>query len=153
MSSNHIFIYIIVTGQSDTLKSSAHLWASSQAGGTTANHDIKCYNTIFGHILLDVHLKLEEKLAQYMGCEEAILYSYGFSTVASAIPAYAKRGDVIFALVSINDMKYMLKRFRLVKLLLSSRCSTITAYKVTSQYFDLPEFFLACVSNHCYLQS
>ena len=97
MSSNHIFIYIIVTGQSDTLKSSAHLWSSSQAGGTTANHDIKCYNTIFGHILLDVHLKLEEKLAQYMGCEEAILYSYGFSTVASAIPAYAKRGDVIFA--------------------------------------------------------
>lgn len=44
----------------------------------------------------DVHLKLEEKLAQFMRCEEAILYSYGFSTVASAIPAYAKRGDVLF---------------------------------------------------------
>ena len=29
--------------------------------------------------------------------EEAILYSYGFATVASAIPAYAKRGDVILA--------------------------------------------------------
>ena len=41
---------------------------------------------------------------QYMGCEEAILYSYGFSTVASAIPAYAKRGDVIFALVSIKSI-------------------------------------------------
>ena len=29
--------------------------------------------------------------------EEAILYSYGFATIASAIPAYAKRGDVIIA--------------------------------------------------------
>ena len=70
----------------------------------TQNHDIECYNTLFVHILLGVHLKLEEKLAQYMGCEEAILYSYGFSTVASAIPAYAKRGDVIFALVSIKSI-------------------------------------------------
>lgn len=31
-----------------------------------------------------------------MNCEEAILYSYGFATIASAIPAYSKRGDVIF---------------------------------------------------------
>lgn len=31
-----------------------------------------------------------------MGTEEAILYAYGFSTIASVIPAYSKRGDVIF---------------------------------------------------------
>jgi len=40
---------------------------------------------------------LEEKLEQFMKAEEAILYSYGFATIASAIPAYSKRGDVIFA--------------------------------------------------------
>ncbi|XP_066461100.1 serine palmitoyltransferase 1 [Eleutherodactylus coqui] len=28
--------------------------------------------------------------------EEAIIYSYGFATVASAIPAYSKRGDIVF---------------------------------------------------------
>ena len=44
----------------------------------------------------DVHLELEDKLAKFMKCEEAILYSYGFATIASAIPAYSKRGDVIF---------------------------------------------------------
>lgn len=44
----------------------------------------------------DVHLKLEDRLAQFMNCEEAIIYSYGFATIASAIPAYSKRGDVIF---------------------------------------------------------
>ena len=47
-------------------------------------------------IASDVHLELEEMMAEFMGCEEAILYSYGFATIASAIPAYAKRGDVIF---------------------------------------------------------
>ncbi|XP_063413953.1 serine palmitoyltransferase 1-like [Mytilus trossulus] len=45
---------------------------------------------------MDVHLELEEKFAKFMYCEEAALYSYGFATIASAIPAYSKRGDVIF---------------------------------------------------------
>lgn len=45
---------------------------------------------------IDVHLQLEEKIAKYLGTEEAILYSYGFATVSSAIPAYSKRTDVIF---------------------------------------------------------
>ncbi|XP_020832348.1 serine palmitoyltransferase 1 isoform X1 [Phascolarctos cinereus] len=44
----------------------------------------------------DVHLELEERLAKFMETEEAIIYSYGFATIASAIPAYSKRGDIIF---------------------------------------------------------
>ncbi|KAK7508401.1 hypothetical protein BaRGS_00000640, partial [Batillaria attramentaria] len=46
---------------------------------------------------MDVHLNLEEQLARFMQTEEAILYSYGFVTIASVIPAYSKRGDIIFA--------------------------------------------------------
>lgn len=42
-------------------------------------------------------MSLEKQIAEFLKCEEAVLYSYGFATVASAIPAYAKRGDVIFA--------------------------------------------------------
>jgi len=49
--------------------------------------------------LADVHVHLEEKLASYFGAEQAVLYSYGFSTIASAIPAYAKKGDIIFVYV------------------------------------------------------
>lgn len=45
---------------------------------------------------LDVHLELESRLAKFMNTEEAIIYSYGFATIASAIPAYSKRGDIIF---------------------------------------------------------
>ncbi len=50
----------------------------------------------------DVHIHLEEKLAAYFGSEQAILYSYGFSTIASAIPAYAKKGDIIFVDECVN---------------------------------------------------
>ncbi|RMZ96394.1 Serine palmitoyltransferase 1 [Brachionus plicatilis] len=46
---------------------------------------------------IDVHLELEQRLAKYFNVEEGIIYSYGFSTIASAIPAYSKRGDIIFA--------------------------------------------------------
>ncbi|XP_045766818.1 serine palmitoyltransferase 1 [Maniola jurtina] len=46
---------------------------------------------------IDVHLELEERLAKFLQVEETCVYSYGFSTVASAIPAYAKKGDIIFA--------------------------------------------------------
>ena len=46
---------------------------------------------------IDVHLDLEQRLAKYFNVEEGIIYSYGFSTIASAIPAYSKRGDIIFA--------------------------------------------------------
>lgn len=45
---------------------------------------------------IDVHLELEERIAKFMGMEEAVVYSYGFSTSASAISAYCKRSDVIF---------------------------------------------------------
>lgn len=47
-------------------------------------------------LLLDVHLELEERLAKFLRTEEAIIYSYGFATIASAIPAYSKRGDIVF---------------------------------------------------------
>lgn len=45
---------------------------------------------------MDVHLKLEERLSKYTKTESAVLYSYGFATISSAIPTYSKRGDVIF---------------------------------------------------------
>lgn len=51
---------------------------------------------------VDVHLELEEYLAKFMNMEEAVVYSYNFSTIASAIPAYSKRGDIIFVDERVN---------------------------------------------------
>lgn len=47
-------------------------------------------------LFIDVHIDLEEKLAEFTEREEAIVYSFGFAAIASAIPAYSKRGDIIF---------------------------------------------------------
>ena len=57
---------------------------------------IKSFSDSYSFFFPDVHLELEDKISKYMNTEEAILYSYGFATIASAIPAYSKRGDVIF---------------------------------------------------------
>lgn len=51
---------------------------------------------------VDVHLELEERLAKFTNTEEAVVYSYGFSTVGSAIGAYCKRNDLIFADEQVN---------------------------------------------------
>ncbi|KAK0084950.1 hypothetical protein PV325_006050 [Microctonus aethiopoides] len=50
----------------------------------------------------DVHLELEESIAKFMNVEEAILYSYGFCTVSSAISAYCKKRDIVFADEKVN---------------------------------------------------
>ncbi|KAK2582255.1 hypothetical protein KPH14_004601 [Odynerus spinipes] len=51
---------------------------------------------------VDVHLELEERLAKFTETEEAVVYSYGFSTIASAIPAYCKRRDLVFVDEKVN---------------------------------------------------
>lgn len=37
-----------------------------------------------------------------MGMELAVIYSYGFSTVTSAIQAYIKAGDIVYVYVIIK---------------------------------------------------
>ncbi|KAG6380375.1 serine palmitoyltransferase [Boletus reticuloceps] len=51
---------------------------------------------------VDVHLDLERNIAEFLGTEASILYSQGFSTISSVIPAFCKRGDVIVADRSVN---------------------------------------------------
>lgn len=46
---------------------------------------------------IDVHLDCEDRIAKFLGTPDSILYSYGISTMFSAIPAFCKKGDVIVA--------------------------------------------------------
>ncbi|KAF6136249.1 hypothetical protein GIB67_001658 [Kingdonia uniflora] len=46
---------------------------------------------------IDVHLDCEAKIANFLGTPDSILYSYGLSTMFSAIPAFCKKGDIIVA--------------------------------------------------------
>ncbi|KII72452.1 Serine palmitoyltransferase 1 [Thelohanellus kitauei] len=45
----------------------------------------------------DVHLLLESTIARFCNSEKSIVYSYGFSTISSAIASYCKKQDIIFA--------------------------------------------------------
>ncbi|KAH7883087.1 serine palmitoyltransferase [Phlebopus sp. FC_14] len=51
---------------------------------------------------IDVHLELERDIAEFLGTEASILYSQGFSTISSVIPAFCKRGDIIVADRAVN---------------------------------------------------
>eukprot|EP01101_Sappina_pedata_P007873 TRINITY_DN4248_c0_g1_i1.p1 TRINITY_DN4248_c0_g1~~TRINITY_DN4248_c0_g1_i1.p1 ORF type:complete len:464 (+),score=209.65 TRINITY_DN4248_c0_g1_i1:573-1964(+) len=51
---------------------------------------------------IDVHLELEEKLAQFMETEDAIIYSSSFATMSSIVPAFSKREDILFCDKGIN---------------------------------------------------
>ncbi|KAI3430742.1 hypothetical protein D9Q98_009154 [Chlorella vulgaris] len=51
---------------------------------------------------IDVHLQLEERLARFMGTEEAILYSYDLSTLPSILPAFASKKDLILCDEGVN---------------------------------------------------
>lgn len=51
---------------------------------------------------IDVHLDLERDIADFLGTESSILYSQGFSTISSVIPAFCKRGDIIVADRAVN---------------------------------------------------
>jgi serine palmitoyltransferase len=44
---------------------------------------------------MDVHLELEKKIAEFMQTEASIVYSSGFATLASVIPAFSKVYDAI----------------------------------------------------------
>lgn len=44
---------------------------------------------------IDVHIDLEKKMTEFIGSEASILYSDGIANIASVIPAFAKRGDLI----------------------------------------------------------
>lgn len=54
--------------------------------GITLNYDLH---------LVDVHLDCEGRIAKFLGTPDSILYSYGLSTMFSAIPAFSKKGDII----------------------------------------------------------
>ncbi|KAI5481759.1 hypothetical protein MNV49_000036 [Pseudohyphozyma bogoriensis] len=50
----------------------------------------------------DVHMELERDIAAFLSVPAAIIYSHAFSTIASVIPSFSKRGDIIVADRGVN---------------------------------------------------
>lgn len=62
----------------------------------------------------DVHVRLEEDLARFLGTEQAILYGQDLVTAGSVIPAFLKRGDLAVVDSGVN--------LAIQKALIVSRC-------------------------------
>lgn len=67
---------------------------------------------------IDAHVKLEEALSQFFKKDEAIIYSDAASTVASAIPAFANRADLLLVDEGCNDNVFTGVKLSRAKLLL-----------------------------------
>lgn len=61
-----------------------------------------CCVYCYSHSGKDLHIELERDIAAFLGTESAIIYSQGFSTISSVIPAFCKRGDIIIADRGVN---------------------------------------------------
>ncbi|MDX1429669.1 MAG: pyridoxal phosphate-dependent aminotransferase family protein, partial [Rhodothermales bacterium] len=56
-----------------------------------------CTGSRFLNGTLDLHIRLEERLAAFMGRESCILYSTGYMTNQGVIQALSGKGDIIFS--------------------------------------------------------
>lgn len=86
------------------------------------------------------HLKLEKKLADFLSTESSIIYPFGFATVASAIPAYAKKGDIVFV-----DEK---RNFAIRQGLVASRSEVI--YFKHNNYEDLKKILRRAYDRYAF---
>jgi len=51
---------------------------------------------------IDVHLDLETRIKKFLSAQDCVIYSYGFATISSVIPAFAGRGDLLIVDKGVN---------------------------------------------------
>ncbi|KAL9178616.1 hypothetical protein ACHAXT_001954 [Thalassiosira profunda] len=52
---------------------------------------------------IDAHLEVEEAMSEFLGTEQAILYSDGASAATSTVAAFAKRGDLLIVDEGVSE--------------------------------------------------
>jgi len=67
------------------------------AKNAVQNYGTGCTGSRYLNGTLDMHLELEEKLADFMGKESCVLFSTGYQTNEGSIQTIAGRNDVIFS--------------------------------------------------------
>jgi 8-amino-7-oxononanoate synthase len=56
-----------------------------------------CTGSRFLNGTLDLHIQLEERLAEFMGAEACVLFSTGYMTNQGVIESLARKGDIVFS--------------------------------------------------------
>lgn len=88
---------LIMAGSNNYLGLTADPRVKEAAQEATAKYGTGCTGSRFLNGTLDLHLKLEEELADFMGKEQAVLFSTGYMTNEGVLEAVAGRGDIIFS--------------------------------------------------------
>lgn len=86
---------IIMAGSNNYLGLTAHPKVKEAAIEATNRYGTGCSGSRYLTGTLDLHNKLEMKLAEFLGYESVLLFSTGYQTALGSIPILANKGDYI----------------------------------------------------------
>lgn len=88
---------VIMIGSNNYLGLTNHPKVIERIHQAVDKYGSSCTGSRFLNGTLDIHVELEEKLAQFMQTESALVYSTGFQTNLGAISTIVGKSDYIFA--------------------------------------------------------
>ena len=86
---------VLMFGSNSYLGLTNHPKIKEAAKAAIEKYGTGCAGSRFLNGTLDLHLQLERKLADFVGKEEAIVYSTGFQVNLGVVPAFTGRNDYI----------------------------------------------------------
>jgi len=88
---------IIMAGSNNYLGLTSDPRVKAAAKEAIDKYGTGCTGSRFLNGTLDIHIELEEKLAQYMNKEACVLFSTGYMTNQGVLSSLASKGDLIFS--------------------------------------------------------
>ena len=86
---------LLMLGSNNYLGLSTHPKIKEAAIAAIAKYGTSCAGSRFLNGTLDIHLECEEKLAQFVGKEAALVYPTGFQVNLGVLPTLASRSDLV----------------------------------------------------------
>lgn len=88
---------VIMAGSNNYLGLTSDPRVTQAAINAIEKYGTGCTGSRFLNGTLDIHIELEEKLADFMGKEGCVLFSTGFMTNQGVLQSLAQKGDTIFS--------------------------------------------------------
>ncbi len=88
---------VIMAGSNNYLGLMSDVRVKEAAADAIARYGTGCTGSRFLNGTLDLHIELEERLAQFMEKESCVLFSTGYMTNQGVIQSIAGKGDIVFS--------------------------------------------------------
>lgn len=86
---------VIMAGSNNYLGLTAHPKVIEATKKAIDNYGTGCSGSRYLTGTIDLHIKLEEKLAKFLGFESVLLYSTGYQTALGVLPTMVQRGEYL----------------------------------------------------------